>query len=128
MCKVVGLLEKMKEVQQEYEKERKQLNAMLSKIDGEINIFYHNLEKRSFNASEGYFIASDLQKLVRKRRVIKQEMFKWSALNASLSIRELDKKIISAQKGLNKIKNDRKDSYSNNWSINLSDVEAEFSI
>jgi len=128
MCKVVGLLEKMKEVQQEYEKERKQLNVMLSKIDRDINLFYHNLEKRSFNASEGYFIASDLQKLVRKRRVVKQEMFKLSALNSSLNIGELDKKLISAKKGLNKIRNDRKDNYSSNWNINLSDVKAEFLI
>jgi hypothetical protein len=44
------------------------LNEDLSQCDRDLSQFYHDVEVKSFNAAEGYYIAKDLQQILHKRR------------------------------------------------------------
>lgn len=67
MNKARELYNKLEELTSEYVAEKKKLEKMQSRLDKEINKFYHNLESRgNFNAAEGYYIAKDLQELLKR--------------------------------------------------------------
>lgn len=126
MCKANKYLEKLNELTGEFLKEKKKLEAMQSILDRKISIFYHDLESREkFNAAEGYYIAKELQMLLRKRRIVKQELFEINALNNTIRLQDFSKSLPKAEKSLNKIEKDQRKGYAINWEIELEDFEHE---
>jgi hypothetical protein len=51
-----------------------ELNKTVSKCDGELNDLQHLAELENFNASQGFYIAKQIQKASRKRRAAKDEL------------------------------------------------------
>jgi uncharacterized protein (UPF0335 family) len=59
---------------------RNKLNEDVSKVDKKLSEFYHGIEAKKFNACEGFYIAKDLQKILRQRRNIKFQHMQISQL------------------------------------------------
>lgn len=109
MNKARELYNKLEELTSEYVAEKKKLEKMQSRLDKEINKFYHNLESRgNFNAAEGYYIAKDLQELLKKRRVVKQELYTLRMVNNNLQFNKIESILPHARKCLNTIQKDQK--------------------
>lgn len=51
-----------------------ELNKTVSRCDGELNDLQHLAELENFNASQGFYIAKQIQKASRKRRAAKDEL------------------------------------------------------
>ncbi|AEB63768.1 hypothetical protein MHH91_10730 [Bacillus sp. FSL K6-2819] len=66
-------------------KELGKVDKELGKVDKELNEFYHKLEEAKFNASEGYHLSLKGQKILRKRRSLKQELQLLNTLFGSLN-------------------------------------------
>lgn len=52
----------------------------MSHCDRSLANFYHGVEAKKFNASEGYYIAKDLQDILLKRRKVKFEVHQIKSL------------------------------------------------
>ncbi|MEX5484192.1 MULTISPECIES: hypothetical protein [Bacillus amyloliquefaciens group] len=75
----------IEETKQRIQNEIDNLYKELGKVDKELNEFYHKLEEDKFNASEGYHLSLKGQKILRKRRSLKQELQLLNTLFGSLN-------------------------------------------
>lgn len=53
----------------------KRCSENISKCQEQINLLYHDLETRNFNAFEGWVLAKELQKVLQERRAWKQRKY-----------------------------------------------------
>ncbi|QBG56540.1 hypothetical protein D2M30_2211 [Bacillus amyloliquefaciens] len=75
----------IEETKQRLQNEIDNLYKELGKVDKELNEFYHKLEEDKFNVSEGYHLSLKGQKILRKRRKLKQELQLMNTLFGSLN-------------------------------------------
>lgn len=88
----------------------------LSDLDKKISQLYHDIEINNFNAYQGYQYSKNLQTLLRKRRLVKQEMEKISAnVNHFEDMQESIKKV---RKNLEKY-NKSCQEYSGSWNVSI---------
>lgn len=67
----------------------------LKKVDEEIQDLLHVLELGTFNASEGYKLAKEIQKLRKERRILKDEMELFKPIKEFLTYQKPTEKNIS---------------------------------
>src|SRR5690606_9797771 len=70
---------------QKYDSEYQKLAERLSHYDKLISEHYHKVETTNFNAVEGFYLSKNLQELLHKRRVIKNEMYRVNILKRNIS-------------------------------------------
>lgn len=127
MKKASSILDKLKDINNEYMQERKNLLALQSKLDKEVSRLYHDLESRgNLNAAEGYYVARDLQAILRKRRIVKQEIYELNAVSNPVNLQQLSTNLKKVENGMSKIKKDTKNNYWRDWDLNVSDFESEY--
>lgn len=89
MCKAskyVGELERLiSSINADFNK----LSQKQAEYDTKLSEYYHKIEQATFNACEGYYLTKELQELLRKRRVIKDEFFRLNTLKQTLQIGQL---------------------------------------
>lgn len=71
------------------EKEQKSLSNKLSNRDKQVSSLYHEIEMTSFNASRGFLLAKQLQKVLRERREIKNELAISQMISRSVNMNDL---------------------------------------
>lgn len=124
MCLASEYLSQIQGVFQEVEKKTRELNHMLSTIDKEISDVYHDLETRSFNAVEGYYIAKNIQGLVRRRRLVKHEIQKMGVLQRSF-VNSKQRGRLKQVKGSVKQTSTGNKSYTAGWNLSFSEIEED---
>lgn len=129
MTKASAILKQLREINDYYAEEKRKLLKLQSQLDKEVSRIYHDLESRgNLNAAEGYCVARDLQLILRKRRLVKQEIFELNAIERPIQINQLSNKLEKAEKSMEKIKRTRsnKDNYTRKWDLSVSDFENEY--
>lgn len=105
MCIANKLLTRFEELSKEVENEHERLRKLNSVYDKKLNDHYHKMETAKFNAAEGFYLAKELQEIVRQRRMIKHEVYKLGTLKATIDMKIIVEKTKNARKSLNKIHN-----------------------
>lgn len=124
MCLASRHINSIEEILKGIEDDHAKLVKKLSEYDKTISNIYHDLETRKFNAAEGYYIAKDLQDIVQKRRLVKDELYRLRELHKSLEATCLNEKIPQIKKATKKAKN-RAKNWCKNFNFTFSDIEEE---
>lgn len=116
MCVANRYLKRFEELVTEVDQEHKRLSELRSVYDKKLSDYYHKVETKKFNAAEGYYLAKELQEIVRQRRVIKDELYKLNNLRSTLQLNSIVEQTLTARKSLNKIhKRASKSNWKDNW-------------
>ncbi len=129
MTKANAIIRQLREINDYYKEEKRKLFELQKQLDREVSRIYHDLESRgNLNAAEGYCVARDLQLALRKRRLVKQELYEMKVIDRPIQIDQLSNKLEKAEKSMNKVKRNRnrKDNYMSSWNLNVSDFENEY--
>jgi len=76
---------KIETLMQKYDQDCQKLAERQSYYDKLISEHYHKVETMKFNACEGYHLSKQLQELLQKRRVIKNEMYRLNILKKNIN-------------------------------------------
>jgi hypothetical protein len=87
MCLASKYLNQLDNVVKGIESDHNKLFSKLSEYDSLISELYHKVEVSNFNACEGYYYSKQLQELLRKRRVIKDEISRLNTLKQTLNLK-----------------------------------------
>lgn len=93
MCKASTHLSEMEKLISRINCDFDKLNKALSKYDKLISEHYHKIESANFNACEGFYLSKNLQELLRKRRIVKDEYLRLSSVQQSLNCKDLHKTV-----------------------------------
>jgi RNA-binding protein YhbY len=99
MCGATNLLDKLEDIVETVDKEQSKLSRQLSQCDKLISEYYHKIEQEEFDEKQGNQMLKQLQKALRKRRLIKIEMDNYKLLSNQVHIKKI---------GLGNIKGARK--------------------
>lgn len=99
----------------------KKVSKMVSKIDAEVNMLYHEIETGKYNASAGYKKLKQLQDTLRKRRVIKNEFVKLDQIQQIMKTDELLKTVSKTEKTVQKTI-DKNSTYTDGWNIHFNEL------
>lgn len=102
MCKASKYINELESLTSRIQSDYDKLTKKLSDYDTILSSKYHQLENANFNACEGYYYAKDMQEVLRKRRVIKNELSKLQILHASLKNQNLHSTISKTKKSIHK--------------------------
>lgn len=123
MCLANKFLTRFEELAEDVEKEYLKLSKLQSVYDKKLSAHYHKVEGSKFNAAEGFYLAKELQDILRQRRVIKTELHRVRNLRASLNINSIKDATQSARKCLKKVySNEEKNGLKHDW---VSDYRVE---
>jgi hypothetical protein len=75
---------------------------------------YHKIENMNFNACEGYYLTKQLQEILRKRRIVKDEMSRLFTLSQTLNTKKLNNSINTCKSQINKAKK-KSHNYQHDW-------------
>ena len=89
MCLANKFLTRFEELSNDMENEYKRLKVLRSTYDKKLSLHYHKMETMKFNAAEGYYLAKELQDIVRQRRVIKQELYKIERVRDKMKLQSI---------------------------------------
>lgn len=122
MCRAKDLIDELKEVSDQINKEFYKLSNLVSKYDKELSRMYHKLEqKQKMNASEGYLIARDLRDLLQKRRIVKQELDYYKSVRNTLDIKKMYANLNKAEQNIDNLQK-RHEDYRKGWKVDIEDV------
>lgn len=126
MCIASKLVGELESTIKSINSERRRLKLLLSKLDKEVNKQYHKIEQMNFNAAEGYCLSRELQVLLRKRRVVKEELYTLERLNQHLDVTSVVKTLPKTKKSLLDIHNTKKNSeWKKGWKDNFKAEEMQ---
>jgi carbamate kinase len=113
MCLASKYLSQLESITREIHEHKDLLAKKMSEYDKQLVDHYHKVETTNFNACEGYYLTKDLQEILQKRRVTKDE---WSKLNTLTQIIKLskDSEFSQTKKSLGKYK-EKNQQYRSNW-------------
>jgi len=114
MCKATEYLKELDVLVNNINKEFNILSKKQSEYDTKLSEYYHQIENANFNACEGYKLTKQLQQLLRKRRIVKDELFRLNSLRQTLNIVAMNNSIIKSKKNIEKSKK-HSDQYKKNW-------------
>ena len=114
MCIASKYVNQLEGITRRMEKDLKKLSLKQSEYDKLISEKYHRIETSTFNASEGYYLAKDLQELLRKRRSVKDEIFRMHILYKDIDKRQIDSSIVKSKSSLCQARKDA-DTYKKEW-------------
>lgn len=97
-----------------------QLADELSRMDKEISRIYHEIEITTFDMTNGYRYAKQLQQLLRKRRLVKGESAKFHAIKEEVQL--MDKHMKAIRQKTTRIQG-KQDGYTSGWNTSLSEME-----
>jgi prefoldin subunit 5 len=86
---------------------KKHLKEELSMYDKQISSIYHELEVSKINACQGYKVAKRLQEILRKRRVVKNQLNEINTFFQSIEINNLLKKLEKTRKNVKNLINNQ---------------------
>jgi hypothetical protein len=104
MCKASKHLEEIDNVIKSIKYDHKLLSEKVSKYDIAISDHYHKIETVNFNACEGYYLTKQLQELLRKRRIIKDEFSRLNALMQTLEVARMHNSINKSKQSITEAK------------------------
>lgn len=124
MCMASKRLQELNCFLRNIEDDLKKLNRKQSEYDKKLSEHYHKIETAKFNAAEGYYLAKELQEILQKRRIIKNELRKMQLLHNQIRDNKIKEKVKRTKK---KLKRMRKSSnkYQKNFMINKDVFERE---
>jgi hypothetical protein len=65
---------------------------------------YHKIENMNFNACEGYYLTKQLQEMLRKRRIVKDELATLDTLRQTLDFKHMNNSINKSRQCINRSK------------------------
>ena len=125
MCKASNLLNEFKRMTKEVESEQKRLYGIPSQYDQEISRVYHKLEVSIFNKRQGDNYARKLQRIYKKRRIIKNEIDYYKSMSRTIDLGSFYNSTIQASKNVDKLQRKHK-AYSGSWGITIDEIELEY--
>jgi signal recognition particle GTPase len=103
MCKASKYLSELDNLVNNINKDFELLSKKQSEYDSMLSDIYHKIENANFNACEGYYLTKQLQELLRKRRVVKDEFSRLNTLRQLLG-NSLHKQINNSKQSIGKAK------------------------
>lgn len=104
MCKASKHLEELNTVINSIKNDHKLLSEKVSHYDTLLSDHYHRIETMNFNACEGYYLTKQLQEILRKRRIIKDEFSRVNTLMQTLEITRMNTAINKSKQSIHKAK------------------------
>jgi hypothetical protein len=104
MCKASKYLDQLETLVKGIESDRKMLFEKLSKYDLMLSEHYHKVEVMNFNACEGYYLSNQLQEILRKRRIVKDEISRLTTLNQTLNLKTINNSLKKSKECITKAK------------------------
>jgi hypothetical protein len=98
MCYATKFINRFDELVKEVTEKYHELSNKQSEVDKKLSEIYHDLELRKFNAAEGYYIAKDLQLVLKQRRIIKSEFTRIQHLMSTMNIKVMGQQLHKAKK------------------------------
>ena len=114
MCLASKYIGELESLSQRIKNDFEVLRKKLSDQDKLISEKYHIIECANFNACEGYYLAKELQELLRQRRVIKDELNRMNTLSISLKAQKLDSNLNKTKGNIKKAKQ-KNSEYKEDW-------------
>jgi hypothetical protein len=124
MCLASKYLSEIDSIITNIKSDMNKLNCKQSEYDKRISEIYHKLETKKFNACEGYYISKELQDVLRKRRLVKQELFRMRDIYNTLAVESLNCKLPKAKKNIKK-SNDLSKEWNDKFGFSFNDIEDE---
>lgn len=121
MCKASKYVNEIDRIIRQIQSDRSKLGSKLSEYDKEISRIYHKIETMKFNACEGYYLSKELQTVLHKRRLVKNEGDKLKSLLQSLGALS---NVKNAKNNVNKLIKKHKD-YTYEFGISFDDIKDE---
>lgn len=118
MCLASKHLEKLDQIEKEISDDFDFLSRTISQYDKELSEIYHSIEVARFSASQGYKMMKELQDLLKKRRIAKNEYSRMTSLVKTINFQSLRDRIKNADKNLGKIMR-KNDNYTDGWNMEL---------
>jgi chromosome segregation ATPase len=84
VCKVSKILNDLEGMAETLQNEPKRLHEQLNQCEREISEIYHKIEQEEFSEQRGNNLAKELQKVLRKRRLIKKELYSYRILKQTV--------------------------------------------
>jgi predicted RND superfamily exporter protein len=103
MCKASKYLSELDNLVNNINKDFELLSKKQSEYDSMLSDIYHKIENANFNACEGYYLTKQLQELLRKRRVVKDEFSRLNTLRQLLG-NSLHRQINNSKQSIGKAK------------------------
>lgn len=104
MCKASQYLNELDSIVRNIDRDYSRLSKKQSEYDLLLSDQYHKIELANFNACEGFYLTKQLQEILRKRRVIKDEMLRLESLRQTINIGSVHNAINKSKKNIEKHK------------------------
>lgn len=104
MCKASEYLNQLDSIVRNIDREYSRVSKKQQEYDLMLSDHYHKIETANFNACEGYYLTKELQEILRKRRVIKDELARLNSLRDGIKIGGMHSQINKSKKNLEKHK------------------------
>lgn len=104
MCKASKYLNELDNLVKSIDQDYELLSKKQSYYDSMVAEHYHKIENMNFNACEGYYLTKQLQEILRKRRIVKDELARLLTLKQTLNIRKVHNTINHSKQCINKAK------------------------
>lgn len=125
MSKATELVVQLHDTLNEIESEYNRMRNLVSQYDQELSKAYHEIEVRDrVNVVQGFDIYRELKKILRKRRIVKNELHYYESIITAIDIFRVKGAANRAKKNINKLKQKHLE-YTSDWGLNFEDVAKE---
>ena len=118
MCLASKLVTELESTISKIQTEWEHLTEIQGQLERELNEAYHKLETAKFNACEGYYLAKEIQTILRKRRLVKDELHTLRRIRQHLDLSSIRHTLPKTKQCLNSIHKQRsKSTWQTDWDI-----------
>jgi hypothetical protein len=114
MCLASDYIKQIEVITTRYKDDYEKLVGRLSHYDKLVADIYHKIETANFNACEGYYLSKNLQEVLQKRRIVKDEMSRLNMLNQTLNLNKLTSSLDNSRQCVAKSKK-KSHAWQKNW-------------
>jgi hypothetical protein len=124
MCLASKYIGEIDDLVERIKSDMQKLHNKRSEYDKKLSEFYHQLEIKKFNACEGYYISKQLQEILQKRRLLKNELYRMQHIYDTLSVQKISDKLPKTKNNVKKFKKSCTE-WESAFSFTFSDIEDE---
>lgn len=124
MCIASKRLNELNKVLNGIKEDTMKLRQKVSEYDKSLSNLYHKIEMANFNAAEGYYLAKEMQILLQKRRIVKDEVHRMEYLFKCVSDGALHNKLKQTSNKIDKARKRSKE-WKQGFKIDMDTFELE---
>lgn len=120
MCIASKYLGQIDEMVRNIEEDISKLNIKASEYDKQLSLIYHRIEQEDYDVTGGYHAVVELQDVLRRRRIAKNERDKLKSIKDTLELN--GNKLENANMNLHKLIS-KHNTYTNGWDVKSIEVK-----